>query len=42
MRKLKKSRWAVRVVAIAASAAVGALVFASTASADAVWQFVGR
>jgi hypothetical protein len=42
MRKLKKSRWAVRVGVIAASAAVSALVFASTASADNIWGFVGR
>jgi hypothetical protein len=42
MRKLKKSRWAVRVMTIVASATAGALVFASAASADYVWTFTGR
>lgn len=43
MRKLKSSRWAVRVAALAAAAATGALVFASAAAAsDFTWGVVSR
>lgn len=43
MRKLKSSRWGVRVAAILAAATVGALTFASSASAgDYVWTIVTR
>ncbi|GAA4200946.1 hypothetical protein [Actinocatenispora rupis] len=43
MRKLKTSRWAVRVAALAAAATAGALVFASNAAAaDYGWTLVGR
>ncbi|HEY3502523.1 MAG TPA: hypothetical protein VGN37_06975 [Actinocatenispora sp.] len=43
MRKLKTSRWAVRVAALAAAATTGALVFASAAAAaDFGWGLAGR
>lgn len=42
MLRNRATRWVVRLGVVATSVTVGILVFASAASADVIWSYVGQ